>query len=90
MSRHHAKLSGPRWTAARKQALDAAGWRCSRCGRAGKLEVHHATPLDDGGEPYAPENLEVLCKPCHFDAHRRPVSDAEQVWRRMLAEVLDM
>ena len=88
MSRHHRRLSAPHWAQARKQALESAGWRCSQCGRAGRLEVHHVEALDDGGDPYDPENLEVLCRSCHFAAHRRPLTEAEKAWRRLLDKFL--
>jgi len=40
---------------------------CERCGRAGRLDVHHKD-----GDPTnnAPENLEVLCRGCHLKHHR--------------------
>ena len=34
-------------------------------------EVHHQTPLQDGGEPYAMENPISACKPCHSAETRR-------------------
>ena len=49
------------------------------------MEVHHRRPLHLGGVPYDPENLLVLCRPCHFAAHRRPVTAAEQAWRDLVA-----
>lgn len=58
----------PRWRAVRTFVLDRSGWRCEGCGRAGILEVHHRRPLAEGGEPFEPENLQVLCRPCHFEA----------------------
>lgn len=65
------------WRLTRLRALGAAGWRCQRCGKAAVLEVHHRQRLADGGEPYDPDNLEVLCRPCHFratgDSARHPV-----------------
>lgn len=85
MSGHHRALDGPRWLRTRRRALEAAGWRCERCGVAGRLEAHHRKPLHLGGEPYAPENLKVLCRTCHIDAHRRPLTDAEKAWRDLLA-----
>ena len=41
MSRHHHNLRG--WSAARKKALNLAGYRCSECGKAGRLRSasHH-------------------------------------------------
>ena len=68
MSRHHFKLNRRKWSRARRLALDRDGWRCQAdgCGRAGRLEVHHVKALDDGGEPFAIENLTTLCRNCHF------------------------
>ena len=88
VSRHHAALDGPQWAAARRRALEAAAWRCGRCGRSGRLEVHHRRPLHRGGEPYQLDNLEVVCRACHIDAHRRPLTEAEQAWRRLVESLL--
>ena len=85
MSGHHARLDGPRWLQTRRRALEVAGWRCSQCGRAGALEVHHRTPLHLGGDAYAAENVVVLCRGCHIDAHRRPLTAAEQAWADLVA-----
>ena len=34
--------------------LERAGWRCERCGKAGRLEVHHVRPLHKGGAAVRP------------------------------------
>ena len=85
VSEHHRRLSRPRWDHVRRLALDAAGWRCTQCGRAGRLEVHHVVPLDDGGAAYDLDNLVVLCRGCHIAAHRRPLTEAEQAWADAVA-----
>ncbi|MCK5608048.1 HNH endonuclease [Candidatus Pacearchaeota archaeon] len=42
---------------------------CSKCGKKSlSLRIHHKKPVALGGTN-APENLEVLCKDCHRDAH---------------------
>ena len=41
-------------------------WRCEKCGKAGRLEVDHATPLKDGGKEFELANLQSLCFSCHF------------------------
>ena len=87
MSGHHARLSGPRWARTRLRVLEAAGWRCERCGAAGALEAHHKTPLHLGGDLYALDNLEAVCRACHVSAHRRPLTDAEQSWRDLVAAI---
>lgn len=55
-----------RWRALRLRILNRDGRRCQRCGRPGRLEVHHRRPLWRGGAPYEPDNLESLCRACHF------------------------
>ncbi len=57
------------WDGFRRGLLNERGWRCERCGRPGKLEVHHVVPLHLGGAPFDPDNCEVLCRPCHIRHH---------------------
>ena len=86
MSRHHRALDRRRWKLTRRAVLERDGWRCTRCGRAGRLEVHHKVRLVDGGDEYDPDGCETLCRPCHFDRHRqrRPPSP----WDRLIDDVL--
>lgn len=77
-------IRGPRWDRARRGALDRAGWRCEGCGRAGRLEVHHKRPLQKGGAAYDPDNLAALCRECHIEAHRRPLTLRERAWRALV------
>lgn len=58
-----------RWRALRRVILERDGWRCTACGRAGRLEVHHRRPVQHGGPMFDPENLRTLCRACHFAAH---------------------
>ncbi|MDE2652549.1 MAG: HNH endonuclease signature motif containing protein [Gemmatimonadota bacterium] len=67
MSRHHARWA---WHRASKAAKVRAGFRCERCGHAGRLQTHHKVPKWEGGDD-SPENLAVLCGGCHLGAHRR-------------------
>ena len=67
MSKHSA--NGRPWIAFRETCIKRAGFRCERCNRAGRLEVHHKVPLSKGGERYAFDNVEVLCRHCHFGEH---------------------
>ena len=89
-SRHYAALDRRRWQIARLRCFEAAGWRCSRCGVAGRLEAHHRVRLEDGGDPYAQANLECLCRSCHIAHHRgdreRP-DPARDAWRALLREL---
>ena len=52
MSRHHRYsgiAKGPEWERCRRMAKERDGWRCQKCGRAGRLEVHHVIELAHGG-----------------------------------------
>ena len=73
--------------------LERDGWRCQHCGRAGRLEVDHVTPLDEGGDPWELTNLQALCKPCHVVKTRAergesPLPEVE-AWRALLERMAD-
>ena len=72
----------------RKSLLDERGWRCEKCGLAGRLEIHHRVPVSiDEAKRYEPANCVVLCVTCHVAAHRRPKSAEEQAWVAVLADL---
>ena len=58
------------WRKVRLLALDRDAWTCTKCGKAGRLEVDHRVPLEDGGALYDLDNLQTLCRGCHFDKSR--------------------
>ena len=31
------------------------------------MEAHHVVPLEEGGEPYALDNIRTLCAECHAE-----------------------
>ena len=76
------------WRIVRRQALERAGWRCeaAECGKAGRFEVHHRTPLAEGGANTL-DNAQVLCVTCHLKVHNsfRP---RRTEWRAMVSELL--
>ena len=82
MSRHH-RTHKRGWTAIRARAIRAAGRRCTRCGFAGKLEVHHPTPLSAGGDH--DQALVVLCRDCHLSQHHLP-DPARLAWAKFIEE----
>ena len=87
-SGYYARLDRARWVRVRRQVLERDGWRCRACGRAGKLECDHVTPLSEGGNPYALPNLQALCRTCHVyksRSERRTITPAEGRWRALLA-----
>ena len=78
---------GSRWERTRRAAFERDGWRCRACGRAGRLEAHHVRPLERGGDPFDPDNLETLCRSCHIDLHRRTRTPAEIAWKRAVRDL---
>ena len=70
-----------RWWQARAAALKRDGYRCTKCGRVGKLEVHHKVKLADDGERFALWNLRTLCVSCHLSMH---VSPERMLWLKRI------
>jgi hypothetical protein len=65
---YHDYLQTPEWRDRRRQAISAAGHCCERCGIYDvPLDVHHLTYARRGNEH--PDDLMVLCRPCHSSAH---------------------
>lgn len=70
--------------------LERDGWRCQHCGRAGRLEADHIKPLDEGGDPWALDNLQALCKACHQAktlAERGETQPQVEAWRALLGRL---
>ena len=59
------------WKAQARRRKDVDNWQCVRCGSRHRLEVHHVTPVEQGGSSDL-ANLETLCRTCHIDHHRPP------------------
>lgn len=55
------------WQFVRRRALDQARYCCQLCNDDGLLDVHHRTYERLGCE--LPEDLIVLCRPCHSLFH---------------------
>ena len=60
-------LRSAHWQDKRAGAIRRAGGRCERCGRAGRLDVHHITYARLGCE--ADGDLVALCRACHEVMH---------------------
>ena len=78
-----------RWRAVRLKVLDRDGWACVKCGKAGRLDVDHRIPLEDGGAVYDESNLQSLCSDCHFSKSQeerkgKPTPPEVLEWRRYL------
>jgi hypothetical protein len=68
---YKAYLKSGAWKAIRGAAIFRAGEKCEWCAGTDLLQVHHKTyPQAFGTE--TPEMLQVLCDPCHAEAHGRP------------------
>ena len=93
MSHHHSLLHRNRWTLVRRQVFERDGYRCTLCGKAGRLECDHITRLEREPEqdPYDPNGLQTLCRACHVEKtareNRRALTPAEVAWRSLVQEM---
>ena len=74
------RLTGRRWGILRERALRRAGWKCEKCGIPGLLEVHHVLPVARGGADSL-DNLEVLCRNCHFRSVDHVTDPVRRAWK---------
>ena len=89
MSRHHARLDARRWPKVRREAFERDGWRCTECGKAGRLEAHHEPPLRAGADPYDLDGIMSLCRRCHIARHRPDdMTPGRMAWIDELAELV--
>ena len=58
-----------KWRMARRKKLFESPI-CQKCDHQLATDVHHIRDLDQGGDPYAPHNLEALCHSCHSQITR--------------------
>ena len=75
-------MAAHRWARLRRFVLDRDGWQCQRCGRYGRMEIHH---VDGDPSNNTPDNLRTLCRGCHLLHHARPLTTAEAAWKRLVA-----
>ena len=75
-NRWHLFYKSAPWRKLREVALADAGHACQRCGKGGRLDVHHVRSLDERHDLALDlDNLAVLCRPCHR------LQQAEAKWR---------
>ena len=89
MSRNHAAMNARHWERVRRGVFESKGRRCSKCGKAGRLEVHHVVPMAAGGTNDL-SNLIVFCRGCHIAHHRPAVGETERAWQVQIAELREM
>ena len=80
MSRFHTDAGSWALVRFRRKVLDARGWRCEACGKAGRLELHHPKPLKNGGAALDDKNAKILCRQCHIQHHKRPPTPESLAW----------
>lgn len=68
------------WEKVRQYVIQRAHGLCEECLRQGRIEagvdVDHIVPLNDQNwkdwdVAYNPDNLQLLCRQCHAEKHRR-------------------
>jgi len=79
-------LRSAHWRARRARAIARAGGSCERCGKPGRLEVHHVTYERLGRE--RDRDLRALCHRCHQIAERRRHAGSLCVLGRLLGRLV--
>ena len=93
MSKHHCAPHRNLWQHVRRAVFERDGYRCAMCGRAGRLECDHVTPLqrEPGQDPYDINGLQTLCRACHIEKtrieNRRELTPDELAWRELVNEM---
>ena len=79
-----------RWRLVRRAVLDRDGWRCRKCGKGGRMEVHHVTAVAEGGDPFDMAGLESSCRGCHIEETRKQNTKlADPEWTAYLRELTE-
>ena len=83
------RLNRRRWAVVRQRVLERDRWRCVQCSRPGRLEVDHIRALHRDGDEWSMQNLQTLCRPCHFKKSRREqgtlAPEGSEAWRERIA-----
>ena len=79
-----------RWRIIREFVLKRDGFACQKCNRRSGLEVDHRLPISQGGHPWDPANLQVLCRGHHITKTReeRQIKRKEDTEREALKKEL--
>ena len=78
--------SSRQWQHVRRQVFERDGYRCQKCGKAGRLEAHHVVHLSAGGTD-AVENVQTLCRGCHIAHHNPNRQERDAGWDRLVAAI---
>ena len=83
------RLDRKRWERVRREVFDRDGWKCSLCGKYGRLECDHLVPLERGGDPWDLDNLQALCRRCHLGKSRDEAREHMRPGARAWANLID-
>lgn len=78
-----------RWKALRARIFRERGEQCESCYSIGEVQVHHRIPVSLGGAIWDMDNLAVVCRQCHLEAHRRIEVSKMPEWQRKLYRLVD-
>ena len=81
--------SSTRWKALRSRVFRERGEQCESCFSIGEVQVHHRVPVSLGGAIFDSDNLIVLCRSCHLEAHRKIEESKMPEWKRNLYRLVD-
>ena len=80
--RASARPDADTWALVRRYVLNRDGYRCTACGKAGRLEIDHIRPMFKGGAALDTGNLQTLCRSCHIAKTRTENTAPERrEWR---------
>ena len=82
--------SSKQWKALRAKIFRERGEQCESCYSIGEVQLHHRKPVALGGDAWNPDNLIILCRSCHLEAHRKIEFDKMPEWQRKLYRLIDM
>ena len=81
--------SSTRWKALRSKVFRERGEQCEVCFSIGEVQLHHRVPVSLGGEIWNPDNLEIVCRSCHLEKHRKIEETKMPLWKRKLYDLID-
>ena len=75
----------------RKQVFNRDQYRCRQCGKPGRLEADHVTPLSRNGDAWDLSNIQSLCIECHLVKSKLeravPQSESRKAWAVYIDEL---
>ena len=82
-----------RWERTRRAVKKRDKYRCTRCGKAGRLEVHHIKKACDFPDLFfSLDNLIALCRSCHIELTRKEneadLPPQTREWRAFVSELI--